>query len=171
MTERLSALTRMYVSNVAAFRQHCRAPLLVWTGAPAPEEEGENALWITQSIDRNAVIVADPLVFSLEKRVRKANPFGLGVTVGRTPNNDIEVREPSVSRFHAYFKQSERGESWEVVDVESFNGTFLRGQRLKPRKPVQLDDHDLIRFGAAEMQLFFPSTFEDYVRRRSKGAA
>lgn len=171
MAERLSILTRMYVSNAAAFRQHCRTPLLVWMGAPAPGGEGEDVLWITRSIDRNAVMVADPLVFSLEKRIRKANPFGLGVTVGRTPNNDIEVREPSVSRFHAYFKQSERGESWEVVDVESFNGTFLRGERLKSRQPIQLDDHALIRFGAAEMQLFLPSTFEDYVRRRSKGAA
>ena len=166
MAERLSLLIKLYLSDAAAFRRRYDSPVLVWTGAP--RTAGQAGLWTTRSIDVETTPTENPLVFALEKVARSPNVFELGVTVGRTPNNDIEVSEPSVSRFHAYFKKSERGEAWEVVDVESFNGTFVRGERLKPRTPAQVGDQDLVRFGAAEMRFFSPAALVEYVKRLDK---
>ena len=51
------------------------------------------------------------------------NAFGLGVTLGRTWNNDLALPDERVSRFHAFFQQ--RDEVWTVTDAGSRNGTVL----------------------------------------------
>lgn len=54
------------------------------------------------------------------------------IYVGRTPDNDVIVGTPTVSKRHAYFAFREG--QWELVDAGSANGTILEGQRLKPNK-------------------------------------
>jgi predicted component of type VI protein secretion system len=48
-------------------------------------------------------------------------------TVGRAPENDIVLNDPSVSALHAKIVH-ERGE-WRVINLLSTNGTFVNGQR------------------------------------------
>ena len=49
-------------------------------------------------------------------------------TLGRTPENDIVVNHPLVSRRHLAFVW--RGNHWAVVDAGSTNGYFVNGRRL-----------------------------------------
>jgi hypothetical protein len=71
------------------------------------------------------------------------------ITVGRTANNDLVVADVSVSKFHAYFKLTER--TLELIDAGSKNGSWVGGQELTPRgDPVPVRLGDRLRFGRVE---------------------
>jgi two-component system NtrC family sensor kinase len=61
---------------------------------------------------------------------------------GRDGNNDLQLHDSEVSRFHAELRQD--GEGIKVVDLESSNGTFVNGERTTS---VQLNSGDRIRLG------------------------
>lgn len=70
-------------------------------------------------------------------------PINKGTTlVGRDPGLDITVQEDSVSRRHAELIFD--GESLQVIDLDSTNGTFINDKQIKNRTA---DPGDLIRFG------------------------
>ena len=107
------------------------------------------------------------MVFTLEKSARP-NAFGIGITLGRTQNNDVVVVEPSVSRFHAFFQHNVASDIWYVVDAESHNGTYVHEDRLKPGKPGPLRDGTPVRFGGVRMRFFSPAAFELYLRDKPR---
>ncbi len=74
------------------------------------------------------------------------------ITVGRTPNNDIVLRDVTVSRFHAYFRQ--RGEKWIVADAGSKNGSELEGVPLEARKEKELASGVAVRIGDFELTFY-----------------
>lgn len=74
------------------------------------------------------------------------------ITVGRTPNNDIVLRDVTVSRFHAYFRQ--RGEKWIVADAGSKNGSELEGVPLEARKEKELASGVSVRIGDFELTFY-----------------
>jgi DNA-binding winged helix-turn-helix (wHTH) protein len=79
--------------------------------------------------------------------------------VGRDPEAAVLVDHASVSRHHA--RISVAGENATLEDLDSKNGTFLRGERI--RKAVRLTDRDEVRFGSVGMtfRLFsLPATTE-----------
>lgn len=77
-------------------------------------------------------------------------PLEEGVTViGRDPEADVTVNVSGVSRLHARIRVSGVGVT--VEDLDSKNGTFLKGQRLTGVSAVT--DGDEIRLG------LFPLTF------------
>ncbi len=163
MAERLSILTIRYRSDVEAFRRDLTAPVLVWESAPAPEQKIEQ-FWDTQGkyhLDPGT----DPMVFTLEKS-RRPNAFGIGITLGRTQNNDVVVVEPSVSRFHCFFQRNETTGVWYVVDAESHNGTYVHEDRLPPGRPGALKDGTPVRFGGVRMRFFSPSAFAIFISTR-----
>jgi hypothetical protein len=80
------------------------------------------------------------------------NGFPFGVTIGHAESNDIVIRDPSVSRFHAYLQGS--GTRWSLADADSKNGTFLGGVQLPPSKLVALPERAQIRLGAVELEFF-----------------
>ena len=59
-------------------------------------------------------------------------------TVGRHPDNDLSVDNPTVSRRHAELVLTEAGLS--VRDLGSTNGTFVNGRRV--RDVVRLQNGD-----------------------------
>jgi hypothetical protein len=78
--------------------------------------------------------------------LKKPNaPFADMITVGRTDNNDVVLKDITVSRFHAFFRQ--RGDEWMVCDAGSKNGTLLRNAPLVPRKEQPLSSGDAVRLG------------------------
>ncbi|HWQ03429.1 MAG TPA: FHA domain-containing protein, partial [Candidatus Nitrosotenuis sp.] len=70
------------------------------------------------------------------------------VKLGRAQDNDIKLDHPTVSQHHAEIRR--RGDSYELVDRNSTNGTFVNGTRITKHK---LQPRDRISIGA--VQLFF----------------
>jgi ABC-type multidrug transport system ATPase subunit/pSer/pThr/pTyr-binding forkhead associated (FHA) protein len=49
--------------------------------------------------------------------------------IGRASDNDVVVPDLSVSRYHAELRRGGDG-GFEIVDLDSYNGTFVDGQRI-----------------------------------------
>lgn len=72
-------------------------------------------------------------------------------TVGRSPQNEIVINDPEISRRHAQIVQ--RGDHFTVEDLGSTNGTFVNGQRC--HGPTPLRHGDRIEFGDTVSLLFY----------------
>jgi transcriptional regulator with GAF, ATPase, and Fis domain len=68
------------------------------------------------------------------------------LSLGRDPGNQVEVRDPAVSRKHCSVTEVSH-ELFEVADLESHNGTFVNGTKVS-RKVIQHGDR--IRIGGSE---------------------
>jgi ABC transport system ATP-binding/permease protein len=110
-------------------------------GPPPHDPSGREA-----SIDDGSVTVGQSRapsrppssVMSLPPRLR----------IGRSADNDIVVDDLSVSRHHAELCRTRRG--YEIVDLDSHNGTFLNGQQVSVA-PVR--EGDLIGVGPATFRM------------------
>lgn len=74
---------------------------------------------------------------------------GSEFSVGRHPENDLCLRNPTVSGRHARFVVAETEAT--VVDLQSTNGTFVNGRRV--RGTVALRAGDILQFGTAVFEL------------------
>lgn len=63
-------------------------------------------------------------------------------TAGRHPDSDIFLDDVTVSRRHAEFRKN--GESYEVVDVGSLNGTYVNRE---PKNSAVLANGDEVQVG------------------------
>jgi pSer/pThr/pTyr-binding forkhead associated (FHA) protein len=76
--------------------------------------------------------------------------------IGRSPDNDIPIPDPEVSRRHAQIVQ--QGDEYAIVDLGSTNGTFVNNVRVKTLTPLRHNDQ--IRLGDA-IDLRFVHTAND----------
>jgi serine/threonine protein kinase len=65
--------------------------------------------------------------------------------VGRDPDNELIAATAQVSRHHAEIRFD--GTYWNLVDLQSTNGTFVNNQRIWPGQPRRLQPGDVVRFG------------------------
>jgi len=65
------------------------------------------------------------------------------IVVGREDGADVVIDNPSVSRRHAEIRLGDDG--WEVQDLGSSNGTFIRGTKIQGPEKIGLGDE--IGFG------------------------
>jgi len=87
------------------------------------------ATWLVKDKDR----VVDKFAL-LDKQV---------LTLGRSNNNDITIKNTSVSKRHASFER--QGNQVILTDLNSSNGTLVNGVEIK--KPVSLEASDKIQIG------------------------
>ncbi len=92
-----------------------------------------------------------PEVYSLYKR---------SFTIGRGSENDIVLDGPKVSRHHATIQKTT--DSWQVIDQDSTNGSFLAGEMLEPKTPQTWDPQQTLRIGAFYLQLEAAAKKEQY---------
>ena len=71
------------------------------------------------------------------------------VTVGRHPDSSIFLDDVTVSRRHAEFRRS--GQSYDVSDVGSLNGTYVNRDRIDA---VSLTDGDEVQIGKYRLVYF-----------------
>lgn len=139
--------------------------VLVWEAPPSRASTEED--WApTDAGLKTRPTAADPLVFPVEKVAGRANPFAMGVTVGRVETNDVIVDDGSVSRFHAWLQYDARQKQWWLCDAESKNGTFLGAQRLEPNQKVLLPEGARVKFGDAAMLFLSPDALAKLVLER-----
>src|SRR5215831_922034 len=68
--------------------------------------------------------------------------------IGRAPDNDIVVSDLSVSRHHAELRRTATG--YQIVDLDSHNGTFVNGQQVGS---APLTEGDIVGIGPSTFRL------------------
>lgn len=102
------------------------------------------------------------VVFPIQKRPDA--PFDF-VSVGRAPGNDIVLGHSSVSKFHAYLRETEEG--FVLQDGGSRNGTRRNDVPVAARghgKPVLLAAGDQLKFGSVTVTYLRASGLLELVR-------
>jgi hypothetical protein len=100
----------------------------------------------------------------IELQKRRAGAVEDGITVGRSPQNDIVLYNRLISKNHAQLFISLEERVCYLVDLGSTNGTFLNGNKVKPHERCKLTDGDEISFGPqAKIVYFSPNTFYDFL--------
>jgi len=73
------------------------------------------------------------LILTFNKQVVKEFPFAKdGMTVGRKPENDIQIDNLAVSSFHARIDKT--GSDFILTDLQSTNGTFIKDKKIVTHK-------------------------------------
>jgi pSer/pThr/pTyr-binding forkhead associated (FHA) protein len=84
--------------------------------------------------------------------------LGLEVAIGRQ-DADLVVEDPEVSRRHAVLRRS--GGSVVVEDLDSTNGTFVNGERI--RTPITVRPGDQVRVGRTTLEIEPDQRAEDTI--------
>ena len=161
MLHRLSTLASQLLVDREALLRTLDCPVLVWEAVPAMPASVARTEGLTQTGRRPQARAMEPLVFEVRQRPR-GGPSE--VTVGRSPECDIVLSEPTVSRMHARFRQEPHTGMWSVTDLESHNGTFQGGVLIVPGRPAPLFQRTSLRLGGVELLFLQTCAFEQYVR-------
>lgn len=84
----------------------------------------------------------------LAKKRGKAYPLGEHTLIGRSSENDLIINNKYVSARHAVIYL--QNDQYMVRDLESKNGTFLNGSRV--RTGTSLADGDVLNFGGVSFR-------------------
>jgi hypothetical protein len=90
------------------------------------------------------------------------------LTVGRLPDCDLILDEPSVSKRHAQVQWDAKLKRCRLQDLGSTNGTYLNASTIKQREVI-LKDGDIVSFG--EAQFWFVLTETLYARLGAHSAS
>ena len=72
------------------------------------------------------------------------------LTIGRLPENDLQLEADKVSRYHARLEREPDG--WKVIDLGSSNGTRLDGNKLLPDIPHRWNPNAKLRIGPFQLR-------------------
>jgi adenylate cyclase len=81
-----------------------------------------------------------------------------GNTIGRHPNNDIVIAEPSASRQHSRIDYNRSTDTALLQDLTSTNGTYINRRRLS--YTYRLQHLDMIRIGSSTINVVIRGTDE-----------
>lgn len=162
----LKTLYLEYLGAPTRFVDRHPHPWVVLSSAARPKED-LNLKTSVYDMDADPAMDDSPEALAetpaTEVAKREINAFGLGITVGRTKNNDIWINDERISRFHAYFRLQDG--AWMLSDAGSRNGTFIDGVQLDSRRPKPLPDRALLDFGGYRVRYFSPTAFVEFLRR------
>ena len=79
------------------------------------------------------------------------------IKIGRSSSNDVNIKDPLVSRAHCQIIQDDNG-NFRLIDINSRNGTFINGTQRHGE--VRLNRSDIVRIGNTTLpwQTYFNST-------------
>lgn len=105
---------------------------------------GEETRLVNYNLDSGGVTFLSPI------RKVQSDPRLAGILLGRgTTGNDVVVPVSSVSNKHARFLAPgvSGNTAWNIVDLDSRNGTFLGEDRIPAQLPQDLEDGCYLRLG------------------------
>jgi hypothetical protein len=157
---------------VAFSKLHGRAFLLMQRAGKErlhkPARLGRTLLTDPEEEERTDLPPSKYLVFPVRKTERSL--IERFYSVGQTRNNDIVIRDVSVSKSHAFFEDDGSG-GFTLMDARSTNGTYVNEKRV-PRSgmglPVSVRTGDLVRFGNVELSFIDAKSFHDLIRATLK---
>jgi hypothetical protein len=114
-------------------------------GAAANPSAGSGLLEFNQPGETFVLPVAALVVENIDGGQPVEHRLGGLNFIGRTPDNHIQVAAPNISRRHAVVEIANAG--YRIRDLESQNGTFVNGERIREHTLV---DGDHIRIGETE---------------------
>lgn len=91
---------------------------------------------------------------------RRIELTGAPLVIGRSPRSDLQLDEESVSRQHVRIEpdpQSNDGVSWQIVDLDSTNGTYVNDA---PVRRATLRHGDLIQVGCSILRYLAGNSIE-----------
>lgn len=97
---------------------------------------------------------------------KRQDVFPEMITVGRTANNDVVIPDATISKFHAYFRATDRG--LELVDAGSRNGTRVMGRVIPQKQAIELSLGARVRFGSVDLTLREAGETWDLIRKRER---
>ncbi|WP_257453399.1 FHA domain-containing protein [Archangium lipolyticum] len=168
MDLKFSALASQFLEDPQAVRRAVCWPVLVWEAPPM----GVRPLFTRSTLSVPGLsarrpTIAEPLVLEVRKRSRSItsprSPHDLGIHLGRTPDNDIIVEDPTVSRVHASFHEEKHTGVWCVTDSGSHNGTWHDGTLLIPGRSTPLFERASLRFGDVMATFLHFSAFNQFI--------
>ncbi|KAJ3703672.1 hypothetical protein LUZ61_007377 [Rhynchospora tenuis] len=77
------------------------------------------------------------------------------ILVGRHPDCHVTLDHPSISRFHLEIFVKPSIQKVSVVDRTSVHGTWVSGNKIEPKVPVDLKEGDILRIGASTREYRF----------------
>lgn len=112
------------------------------------------------------------LLFQFDELVVASVPPLHGVdqlTVGRQPDSDLVLDDPSVSKTHAMLRWDEATQKCSIQDLDSTNGTFLNAS-MRLRRETTLKDGDILSFGEVQYWFLLTATLhEKLMKSPSRG--
>ncbi|GEM_PF-6236861 len=96
---------------------------------PAPTKSGESKMDSTSRIKLETSHKVPELHVIENGKVTQMLPIDKTIQIGRSPANDVVLKEPKVSRKHAEIQSV--GGKYVLMDLESSNGTYVGGQKIK----------------------------------------
>ena len=131
-------------------------PEQVWSGAgedglPASFRKGgavsEGEDYGGDTVFFDSAKMAEYKLYALDRKNKKhieltKFPFTVGKMAGCV---DCVLADDSVSRIHARFERV--GDTIQLTDMNSTNGTYRNGLRMQPQETVEIEPGDEIRFG------------------------
>ncbi len=113
---------------------------------------------LPKTVFADATILRDPTKGEVNKDRPKLEDFSLQghnkIGIGRDPENDIQIDQPVISRFHAQIER-ENG-SFYITDLNSLNGTFVNGKQIENKRALMVGDN--IRIGSYRLVLNIDET-------------
>lgn len=106
---------------------------------------------------------------SLNRRIWPVvkSPYGPqthAIRVGRSSDNDMVIPEYSISQIHCQFIIREDN-VFQVMDLNSHNGTLVNGKRLEPGGLHVMEDEDELVLGRYLFEYLSGATFVERVAR------
>ncbi len=77
------------------------------------------------------------------------------LTIGRSPENDLQLSYPTISRHHARISRVGTGEEYVIEDLRSANGTVVNDEFIEPGEPHPLQPGSTLRIGPIKL-IFAP---------------
>ncbi len=85
---------------------------------------------------------------NLESRIFQIGKENKVITMGRAGDNTLVLNYPAVSAHHAVIRRDATGGEATLEDLESTNGTFVKGQRVSPGTPVKIRPGETLQIGS-----------------------
>jgi ABC-type multidrug transport system ATPase subunit/pSer/pThr/pTyr-binding forkhead associated (FHA) protein len=81
------------------------------------------------------------------------------LTIGRSPENDLQLDYPTVSRHHARIRNVGSTEEYVIEDLGSSNGTWVNDELIEPDKLYPLHPGSTLRIGPIKL-IFAPESVQ-----------